>query len=686
LRLVLSSPHESDYTMSVLFIDFETKSRRELIRRSLHSYATDPSTDFTCMAYAFDDEPVKLIKQGDKLPDEVVFHILSRGTVVAHNVAFEWNIWNKVCVPKHSWPELPIDICHCTMAMANYSGFMSSLENAAISTGIEHKKDIAGSRAMMATCKPQSDGKFLTPESHPEIFETLYRYCKQDVEVERQLYKKLRKLPPKEYQIWLADREINERGFEVDVTNAKKLSIAVEVANMEMLHEFKELTGGQVPTPASHAALKKWLLKYGIETKSVDKQHVADLLEADENELDQNKKLPDYVIKALKIRRQYAKNSTAKMQVMCDLADSDSRIRNTFFYYGAKQTGRWAGRDLQPHNFPRGNLDEAQIEEAIEILGYDKTGETFGKFFDVKTDGASLIRPMIRAKKGHKLLVSDWSAIEGRGLAWLAGEEWVLDHYRKLDADEDKKVPDAYKMSYAAAYGIEPMSVNKDQRQLGKIMELAFGYQGAVGSFHSMAKNYGVVISDAKAKELVDVWRESRPATVSLWYDVEEAAMNAVKTPGTTFAVNAGQPNMVRFKKSGSFLLCQLPGGRIMSYPFPKIEEIDTPWGKKKMALTYMYEDTFTKKWTRGPTYGGSLVENCIQGLCRDLMGEALIRASQAKLPVVLHVHDEIVCEVPDNKNYTARMLENSMNEVPMWAVGFPIDSKGFETLRYRKD
>lgn len=672
--------------MSVLFIDFETKSEIDLKKKGLYNYAIHSSTDFTCLAFAFDDEPVKLIKHGDKLPDEVFFHILSRETVVGHNISFEWNIWNKVCVTKHGWPELPIDICHCTMAMANYSGFMSSLKNAAISTGIEHKKDIAGSRAMVATCKPQSDGSFLTPESHPEIFETLYKYCKQDVEVERQLYKKLRKLPPKEYQIWLADREINERGFEVDVKNARKLAIAVEIANMELLADFKEQTGGQVPTPSSHAALKKWLLKYGIETESVDKQHVANLLEADEQELDQNKKLPDYVIKALKIRRLYAKNSTAKAQVMVELAGPDNRIRNTFVYYGAKQTGRWAGRDLQPHNFPRGNLKVKDIEDAFEFFEYDKTGETFGKFFDVKTDGSSLIRSLIKAKKGHKLLVSDWSAIEGRGLAWLAGEAWVLEHYRKLDADTEGKVPDAYKMSYAAAYGVDPMKVDKDQRQLGKIMELAFGYQGAVGSFHSMAKNYGVTISDAKAKELVDAWRESRPATVALWYDVEEAAMNAVRTPGTTFAVNAGKPNMIRYKKSGSFLLCQLPSGRIMSYPFPKIEEIDTPWGKKKMAITYMYEDTFTKKWTRGPTYGGSLVENDTQGLCRDFMGEALLKARAAKIPLVIHVHDEPVAEVPDNESYTARMMENLMNEVPEWAKGFPIDSKGFETLRYRKD
>lgn len=162
--------------------------------------------------------------------------------------------------------------------------------------------------------------------------------------------------------------------------------------------------------------------------------------------------------------------------------------------------------------------------------------------------------------------------------------------------------------------------------------------------------------------------------------------MNAVKTPGTTFAVNPGQPNMIRFKKSGSFLLCQLPSGRIMSYPFPKIEEIDTPWGKKKMALTYMYEDTLTKKWTRGPTYGGSLVENITQASCRDLMGEALLRAKAANIPVVLHVHDEIVCEVPDDGTYAARMLEDLMNIVPDWAKGFPIDSKGFKTIRYRKD
>lgn len=672
--------------MSVLYIDFETRSEAELRGNGLYNYCTDPSTDFTCMAYAFDDEPVKLIKHGEKLPDEVVFHVLNRDIVVGHNVTFEWNIWNKVCVPKHGWPLLPIDICHCTMAMANYSGLMSSLENAAINAGLNHKKDTAGSKAMLATCRPDKRGHFIDEDSHPEIFQTLYNYCKQDVEVERELYKRLRKLPDQEYQAWIVDREINERGFFVDVKNAKKLAIVTDQTNREMLRDFQELTGGQVPTPASHAALKKWLLKYGVETESVDKQHVLNILDADEKELDENKKLPKFVTEALKIRRLYAKNSTAKAQVMVNLSGSDGRVRNTFVYYGAKQTGRWAGRDLQPHNFPRGNLTAKDMDEAFTLFEYDEDGHAFSQFFDVKQDGSSLIRPLIKAGEGNKLLVSDWSAVEGRGLAWLAGEDWVLEHYKKLDADTEGKVPDSYKMAYAEAYGIDPLKVNKDQRQLGKIMELAFGFQGAVGSFHSMAKNYGVNVSDELAKQLVDRWRESRPATVSFWYELEETAMKAVKTPGTTFAVNPGQPNCIRYKKSGSFLLCQLPSGRIMSYPFPKIEEIDTPWGAKKMALTYCYEDTFSKKWTRGPTYGGSLAENCTQGLCRDLMRDALLRAKSKGLNVVLHVHDEIVVEVPNSKNYTAQTLEDVMNEVPEWAKGFHIDSKGFETIRYRKD
>lgn len=658
----------------ILHLDFETRSKIDLRTQGLDRYARDPSTDITVMCYAFDDEPVQKWYPGMQLPPRVELHVRRLGDVVAHNSQFEWNIWNHVCVRKYGATTLHLGQTDCTMARANALGFMSSLENAAMSVGIKSEKHAKGYRVMMKLTKPNKDGEFYTRETNPEDFALLDEYCAQDVEIERKLSKVLPPLTEKERKIWLLDKKINARGFSVDVKNAQRLNTLIDLDRKRLVEEFTHLTEGAVATPSSHAAFKKWLARNGLEMESIAKDKVA--------EIRTTTKLSPKVEAALKIRSEYSKTSNAKIQSMLNL-HVDGVVRNCFEYYGAKQTGRWAGRGLQPQNFPRGNLKQKEVDSIFGLLDKNLQDSLFMIYDSVPDMASSLIRSLIVAKPGHKFVVSDFSAIEGRGLAWLAGEQWVLDYYRDFDAGKIKY--DTYEMSYARAFKKALEAITKDDRLIGKIMELAFGFQGAVGSFHGMAKNYGVSIPDDEAKILVDAWRESRPLTVKFWYAMENAAIAAVKNPTKVFTVqNTPTAPKIIFQKRGHFLRITYPSGRFSFYPFAKVEEIDTPWGAKKQAVTYQYEDSFTRKWTRGPIYGGSITENVTQGICRDLLAEALLRCEDINYPVHIHVHDEIVAQVELSKSI--KPFEDAMGFVPEWARGFPIAAKGFETVRYRKD
>lgn len=661
--------------MSILHIDFESFSACELKDQGLDNYAKHPSTGVHCMAYAFDDEPVQIYIPTDRITATEVRireHVRSGGLVYAHNAAFEIALY-----PKLGWGELDPEQVRCTMCMGYAMGLPGALENAAPALGITERKDATGKRTMMLLAKPKADRTFWTPETAPEKFAHLYDYCKQDVEVERALHHRLMELSPSEQNLWALDQTINNRGVRIDLPSIEKAIKLVDAEKARLNARMLRVTQGVVGSCTEVQLLVKWVKLQGVKVTGLAKAAVLDALSGD---------LPANVREALELRKEAAKSSTAKLIAMKDRASSDGRVRGIHQFHGAN-TGRWAGRGIQLQNFPR-NRPTTHAEDVDDIFAHlhdrDYIDAIYGPTMDAIAD---CMRGMIVPAPGHDFVAADFSAVEARVLAWLAGEESVLDIFRGHGK--------IYEHAAAGIYHVPMDTVTKNQRQIGKVAVLALGYGGGIGAFQSMAKNYGIKVPDAEADEIKSAWREAHPNIVSYWYEVERAAIEALTSKGTVYAGPAGR--QVAFRKSGSFLWCKLPSGRCLCYPYPEIRTVTTPWGAEKDALTYMTVVADTKgkilpdpnssgKWCRISTYGGSLAENLTQAVARDLLAEAMVRLESAKFPIVFHVHDEVITEVPkDSPADTLARVERIMSEVPAWATGLPLAAEGWRGPRFRK-
>lgn len=660
--------------MTTLHIDFETYSAADLPVCGLDNYASDPTTGVHCMAFCFDDEPVSVwIKPANLVFTRVMDHIKNGGIVVAHNAAFELAIWNKVCAPKYGWPILSPKQMRCTMAQAYAMSLPGSLEKAAAALGIPQQKDLAGARTMMQLAKSKTDGTFWTPEEAPEKFQRLYDYCKQDVEVERALDHRMMQLSEQEQQVWVLDQIINQRGIRVDLPSIENAIAMVEAEKARLDAAMLRTTGGVVGKCSEVQLLVKWIRTQGVEIKGLAKADVLDSLSGD---------LPERVRAALNLRKEAAKSSTAKLLAMKNRASRDGRVRGCFQYHGAS-TGRWAHRGIQPGNLPRPRKltkdDDENVRLVYEINDLISRNEhrlidmLYGPTMDALADS---VRGMIIANPGHELVAMDFSAIEARVLAWLAGQESVLDIFRTHGK--------IYEHAASGIYRKPLEEVTKAERQIGKVAVLALGYGGGVGAFQSMARVYGVKVEDSLADEIKRAWRDSHAKIVHYWHDLESAAINAVELGCVCKAGAAGR--QVVFKKNGSFLWCKLPSGRVLCYPYPVIKELETPWGEMRSALHFMSVNGVTNKWEETKTYGGSLSENITQAVARDLLAEAMLRLEQNGYPVVMHVHDEAVVEIPASaSNDVTQHIEEIMAEVPAWAAGLPVAAEGWRAVRYRK-
>jgi DNA polymerase len=680
----------------ILHIDFETRSATDLKEVGVHDYARHPTTDLWCAAYAFDDEEPDVWLPPDPMPQRVRDHVDSGGEIRAYNSQFERVLWREVLTPRYGWAEPKLEQYSCVMARAYALSLPGDLGSAAAAVGIDAQKDGAGQRLMLQMCRPRTE-KPLVWWDQPDKVDRLVAYCKQDVVVEQQLDKRLLMLSDKERSVFVLDQRINDRGVRIDrsLCNA---AIKVVAATQDRLDaEMKELTKGQVTRCSNVNELIQFLKTQGVEAESIAKPALLELLDGD---------LPDRARRALELRQEAAKTSTAKIRQMLNRSERDGFMRGNLQYHGAG-TGRWAGRGSQLQNLPRPSqtVDETMLRllargdhAAIDMF--------YGKPLTVVSD---CIRSMIVAPEGCEIFAADFSSIEARGVAWVAGQQDTLDVFA-TGAD----------IYCHAATGIYGRPIDKknhpDERQVGKVSVLALGYQGGVGAFAKMAKTYNLNLDKLapavwesapldrfeKAERAYDKrpngfglsrqawmavemiklgWREKNGRIVQLWRDLEDAAIEAVASPGKVTQIPNGK---IKFRRAGSFLFCQLPSGRAIAYPYPRLVEKETPWGAKVPGIVYKGVDSLTKKWTDQQFYGGLSAENVTQGLCRDIMVESMQRLESAGYAVVLTVHDEVVTYIKEGIG-NLNEFTNKLTLPPAWCADMPISGEAWKGKRYRK-
>lgn len=707
-----------------LHVDFETRSAADLKKTGVYAYAADPSTDIWCMAYAFDDEPVDVWVPGDEPPARIVEHVMLGGVLTAHNAAFERTIWHYILAPRYGFPEPEVEQWRCTMAMAYAMALPGSLENAAPAAGIELSKDMVGRRLMLQMSRPRkvsedattlgleykamsglaaqyreagdvkradtysADANALRAKfeagvtwwDDPEKIARLIAYCKTDVEVERALEKKLRPLIPTELALWHLDQRINDRGVLVDEKLAVAAKAIVKQAQENLDAQMRAKTDFAVSKCSNRNQIVAWIRSQGVECDSINKAAMETLLEEDSP-------IPPHVRDVLLIRQEAAKASVAKIDSLLNGKSPEDNRAKGLLQYHAASTGRWGGRRFQPQNLKRN--EESDIDTLIEVVAsgdHDYLAMNFPKPLSAVAD---TLRGMLVAASGHRIVAADYSNIEGRVLAWLAGEDWKLAAFRAFDNGTGH---DLYKITAGGILGKRPEDVTKGERQShGKVPELALGYQGGVGAFSTMAANYGVDLTVPEIEAIRDGWRDKHPRIKQFWYDMEEAAVAAVQDRGSVTRVGK-----IAFKVAGSFLMMRLPSGRYLAYPRPEVREFEVPWGGTKAGITYfstidpskkgkiIEDDSNGSTWARIKTYGGMLVENATQAAARDILADAMPRLEAAGYPIVLTVHDEVVCEVPDGHGSVEEM-EKIMCTLPSWASGLPVAAEGFEDRRYRK-
>tara|TARA_R110000868_G_scaffold304136_4_gene564647 strand:+ start:729 stop:2714 length:1986 start_codon:yes stop_codon:yes gene_type:complete len=661
--------------MTTLYLDLETFCTVP-ITHGTHAYAE--KAEILLLAYAVDDAPVEVIDFMSDRSDPPVtpYSFLSKflrvtnppDEIVIHNAAFD------ATVLYHHGVEIPPEKTFCTMAWAFAHGLPGSLD--LLCDVLKVPQDMAklksGKRLVHLFTKPQGSTRKVqraTRETHPEEWAEFVEYARRDVEAMRVVRSELPlwNYTPAERQIWRLDQIVNNRGVAVDLELAKHAVRAMAVNKHAMAERTKELTDGELGACTQRDALLTLLKeKHNLPLENLQKATVAELLKGP---------LTDEVRDLLETRQQSAGTSTTKYQTLLKGASSDGRLKGLFQYCGAMRTGRWGGRLFQPQNLARATLKHHEIENGIRALKLEAEDMIVPNIPELCT---SAMRGSIIAPKGKKLIVADLSNIEGRKIAWLAGETWKV----KAFQDFDKGIGfDTYIAAYARAMHVSPESVieNKKtgdgkQRQIGKVMELALGFGGAVGAFTTMAATYGVEIPEDEVLTIVRAWRKAHPRIVAFWYDLERAAKVAIRDPKTTTLVNK-----IEFSMRDGYLRMRLPSGRYLCYPNASVDDIDDP-------ITYDGFDTYTHKWGHVTTWGGKLAENATQASSRDVLAYALLRAEREGYSVVLHVHDEIVAEVPDTTDYTAAKLSELMCVHPSWAVGLPLAAVGFETHRYRKE
>ena len=655
--------------MAHLSIDIETRSSIEIGKAGLYRYAQSPDFGILLFAYQMDEGPVEIIDlaQGEGIPRQVVEALQDPGiTKHAYNAAFEWYCLNTAGY------RTPLEQWRCTMAHSLYCGYPAGLDAAGKAVGLpQDKQKLAAGKALIryfcVPCKPTKNNGNRTwnlPKHAPEKWELFKGYCRQDVVAEHNILRRLEQfpMPEEEERLWQMDVRMNAFGVRVDEELTDGALYIDERSRQDLMGEAMGITG--IDNPNSTVQLMEWLEKNGAGTDNLRKATVTDLLAGQP---------ADNVKRMLEIRQQLGKTSVKKYEAIRKTKGEDGRVRGLTRYYGANRTGRWAGRLVQMQNLPRnyiGTLDEAR--KLVEQKNYEGLRMIYGNVPDTLSQ---LIRTAFIPSEGNKFVVADFSAIEARVIAWLAGEQWVNEvfatHGKIYEAT-------ASQMFHVPVEKIKKGNPEYSLRQKGKVATLALGYQGGTAALIAMgALDMG--LTEEELPDIVARWRNANRRICDLWYRVEQAALMAMQT---------AQPQAVNglvFSLEGdllygqTFLTVQLPSGRKLFYPKPFLQE--NQFGK--LALHY-YSTGSSKKWGMESTYGGKMTENIVQAVARDCLAETLKRIEDRGLHVVFHVHDEVIIDAPEET--TVDEVCGLMAEPIPWAPGLILKGAGFEGQYYKKD
>lgn len=683
-----------------LFLDTETYSEVP-IECGVHRYAEN--AELMLFAWAFEGERAKVIDltSGETFPEEVTAAFRDPEVELwAHNSHFDRTILGAF----GRFPEIAApDRWRDTMVLAYLHSLPGSLGALSEILGLpqDKAKDKDGHRLVLLFSKPQPAFRKIrrrTKATDPEDWAHFKEYCRLDVEALQEVYERLPKWNDTAaiWRQWIVDQRINDRGMRIDLDLCDAAVAASKACKDEADRSLSKHTAGAVDSVGKSAALRSFIFtEYGIDLPDMQKATLERALSDDE--------MPEPVKRLINLRLESSKTSVKKFDALKRGASFDGRLRGCLQFAGATRTARWTGKLFQPQNLPRGTRKPAEVETAIEAL---KAGVA-----DIVSDSvmqliSDCVRGAVIAGKGRKLVVADFSNIEGRVLAWLAGEKWKIEAFEAYD---EGRGPDLYKATYGRTFGVKPEEVSKHQRQIGKVLELAMGYQGGVGAFVTFARGYGVDLDELAvhtresisseywnaAAEAYDpamnthglkhdtyvaldaikmAWRAARPAITKFWRDVDEACKQAVcfGTPSTV--------GRIGFDCAKGTLRLRLPSGRFMCYPAARRPAMD-----ERATFVYAGIDQYSRKWTAIRTYGGKVVENITQATARDILAAAMVRADRF-YPIVFSVHDELITECPADDAHTVDGLAALMCTHPAWAEGLPLAAAGFDANRYKKD
>lgn len=638
--------------MKTLNIDIETRSSIA-IKFGVRKYADSKDFKILLFAYSVDHGEIEVVDfaNGEQLPTEISKALINPNVKKsAFNAAFE-----RTCIAKSRSEAMPPEQWRDTMIWGMELGLPASLEQMAKYLKVPQQKDTEGKRLIRKFCIPKKDGTFCE-DFDSEDWELFKSYVKQDVRTELSVADELEAYPiaESEWELWALDQRINDRGIGVDMDLVHAaLSLDEETSSLAK-EKLQELTG--LDNPNSVMQLKKWLVVQGLEVASLGKEQVTEILE--------DSQTPQIVLEALLLRQATSNASIKKYDMLDNATCSDERIHGILQFYGASRTGRWAGRLLQVQNLPRGSLKPYELADARDFVK-NKDIEALDMIWgDVPNVLKSLIRSSLIPSEGNEFIVSDFSAIEARVIAWLAGEEWVLETFRTGH--------DIYKATANQMFNLGGVDkVDKSMRQRGKVATLALGYQGGTGALKAMgALKMG--IEEDELQGLVNAWRKANPHIVRFWKRVEAAAKRALE-----FGTRVGlRDTGISFYVQDHFLMIELPNGRSIAYTNARLEEGRIRYEGKSMASsTFQTLDT----------YGGKLVENIVQATARDVLGESMIRLEKLGYKIVAHVHDEVILDVPKGASNIDE-INKLMAINPGWTEGLPLAAAGFRSDFYMKD